>query len=110
MSRAAIATFGPYSATGASVLSQTDTTYVDFLAYQITSAGVATVTYEATLDGVNWLPIVGTPVGGGTFVSTSTTTAVLQFQVTGCLAFRARVSAYTSGTVTGVATTAVRAS
>lgn len=70
---------------------------------QITSAGVATVTFEGSVDGSTFVSLPGSKIGGtGTLDTTNAgnQTGIWQFDVAGLVAVRARVSAYTSGTVT----------
>lgn len=63
-------------------------------------SNTATVTFEATIDGTNWVAIQGTNLNTGAAASTATATGMFRFTVLGLLKFRARVSAWTSGTVT----------
>jgi hypothetical protein len=82
---------------------------VDMLGYesvsvQVTSAGSATITYETSDDNINWVTTVGlisnsTETTG--LLTTSTSTGLRCFARRGRY-FRARVSSYTSGTVTAV--------
>ena len=70
---------------------------------QTTGITVATITYEATIDGVNWVAIALMPAGGGAATSTSTADALVSGAVSGFAQFRARISAWTSGTITTTA-------
>src|SRR6267154_285207 len=68
---------------------------------QFTGIGSLTLTFEGTTDGTNFDPIFGTPVAGGAAVSSTTANGHwVNFNVAGLTAFRARVSAYTSGSAT----------
>jgi hypothetical protein len=69
------------------------------LAVQLTGTFDATVTLEHTVDGDNWVALLGinTTTGGDT--STATAPAILRAEVVGSLAVRARCSTYVSGSV-----------
>ena len=66
---------------------------------QLGGTFTATVTFEATAGGGVWASINGTPWAGGSAVSTATAAGGWSFDVSGKSSIRARVSAYTSGTV-----------
>ena len=93
--------------TSAAVLFTTSMLNYESITVQVTSAGTScTITYETSDDNTNWFGCPGlTIVATGSSVPTNiTTTAVaMQFQRK-CLYFRARVSAYGSGTVTAIGT------
>lgn len=97
---------GPLSLSAAGVLFTQDVSSYASVAVQVTSPGTTcTITYEASNDNVTWYSVAGyTPLNTGSTapVSTSATAILLIFP---CLAryFRARVSTYTSGTVTAIA-------
>jgi len=64
------------------------------------------VTFEGTVDGVNWVATaVLPPVAGGSraLATTETAPGIYQMNVAGFTQVSARVSAYTSGTVTAAA-------
>jgi hypothetical protein len=68
--------------------------------FQVTSAGVATVSYEQSNDNINWVAmnLRDSAATSNNAVSTSTTAIILSY--TSSAAFvRARTTAYTSGTV-----------
>lgn len=69
------------------------------VALQLTGTWVATVSFEATLDGRTWVALNMVPTNSATAVSSATTTGVWISNIGGLEAVRARVSAYTSGTV-----------
>jgi hypothetical protein len=95
----------------AAVLFTLDVTDKDVVAVQVTSAGTTcTITYEGTLDGVTWYPVAMTPIAGGAAATTSTAVGLWSGVVSGLAQFRARVSTYTSGTVTAVYSAVARAS
>src|SRR5438552_4059926 len=61
---------------------------------------VGTVTFEVTEDGTNWYGIIATAVATGIKSYTSTAPGLYEFSVAGFVNLRARVSAYTSGSIT----------
>ncbi|MFQ5592513.1 MAG: hypothetical protein ACE5HE_15255, partial [Phycisphaerae bacterium] len=71
--------------------------------FQVTGTFSATITWEGTVDGSNWAAVALAQLGdtSRTRTLTSTTTGLLLLEEAGGLrGVRARVSAYTSGTVT----------
>lgn len=68
-------------------------------AFQITGTWVATLIFEATVDGTNWFTINATTMPAGASVSTTTANNAFLAGVGGFQGFRVRASAYTSGTV-----------
>lgn len=69
-------------------------------AIQITGITTATVTFEITIDGTNWVAIKFTNVTSGTAATTATADGIYVADVTGMRQLRARISAWTSGTIT----------
>lgn len=74
-------------------------------AFQVKGTFVGTVTWEGTIDGLNWSVVRVTPLATGTVATTTTTAGLFQIAVQGLHALRARISAYTSGTITVLGTT-----
>lgn len=78
---------------------------------QVVISDTATVTFEATSDGTNWVSKTCSSVDdtAATLVTTATASGVYQCNIAGLQLFRARISAYTAGTVTvtGRASTAI---
>jgi hypothetical protein len=70
------------------------------LGVQVSGTFVGTVTFEVTIDGVNWAALTVTPAAGGAAVTTATAPGLFSGVVSGFSRFRARVSAYTSGAIT----------
>jgi hypothetical protein len=69
-------------------------------AFQVAGITIATVTFEGTIDGTNWVAIQATSYTSGTAATTATADGIY-FVATNCVrAIRARISAYTSGTIT----------
>lgn len=84
----------------ATLFTVADTTGYGSVSVQVTSAGTTcTITYEASEDGTTWTPISGHAVGSSPGITTSTAVGLFLFPVS-AKQFRARVSTYTSGTVT----------
>lgn len=67
---------------------------------QITGTFSATITFETTTDGTNWVARKATNVTDEVSATTATAAGEYNVQVAGATQFRARISAYTSGTVT----------
>lgn len=82
----------------------TVTGYGTALVY-VTGTFVATITFEGTADGTNFHAINATQVGASTIATTATTTGLYRLSVAGLTSIRARISAYTSGSVTATGRT-----
>lgn len=67
---------------------------------QIAGITTATVTFEGTLDGTNWVAIRAYNMNSGAAATTATADGLLVLPVMGLTQIRARISAYTSGTIT----------
>ena len=95
------------TATSAAVLFTTSMLNYESITVQVTSAGTScTVTYETSDDNSNWISTSGlsfTNFGSSPLTTTSSAVGGIQFTRKG-LYFRARVSAYGSGTVTAIGT------
>ena len=96
------------TATSAAVLFTTSMLNYESITVQVTSAGTGcTITYETSCDSVTWVSSAGLSlanIGYQYSNATSTSTAVGQYQFSRRgLYFRARVSAYGSGTVSIIA-------
>lgn len=66
-----------------------------------TSGGVTTVNFEATADGSTWVAILAHQLGAaGTLAATTTTDGDFRINCAGLSAIRARISAYSAGTIT----------
>ena len=84
-------------------------TFIDVKGYpttifQIVSSpamsGGTTVNFEATADGTTWVSLLTHPLGGTTIAATTTADGTFRSSTAGLLAVRARISAYSAGTVT----------
>jgi hypothetical protein len=93
--------------TSAAVLFTTSMLNYESITVQVTSAGTScTVTYETSDDNSTWISIGGlsfTNVGNSPLTTTSSAVGGIHFPRKG-LYFRARVSAYFTGTVTAIGT------
>jgi hypothetical protein len=68
-----------------------------FVAVQIVGSMSATITFEASVDGTNYVAFNMTPSNSGTDASTATAAGAFTKSTGAYSAFRARCSAYTSG-------------
>ncbi len=75
------------------------------LTFQVTGITTATITWEAMIDGTNWVAVQVKNLNSGTEATTATADGLYRFTCLGLMQVRARISAWTSGTiyVTGVA-------
>lgn len=69
------------------------------VAIQLTGTWSGTVTFEATVDGTNWVTFFMTPAGSSTDAGTSTANGAWSKANNGYTAFRTRFSTASSGTV-----------
>ena len=95
------------TATGAAVLFTTSMLNYESITVQVTSAGTScTITYETSDDSTTWVNSAGLNAAsiGTSAISPITSTAVITQFPRKALYFRARVSAYGSGTVSVVGT------
>jgi hypothetical protein len=67
---------------------------------QLTGISGETITWEATIDGTNWVAIRVEPLATGTYATTATANGLYRVEVSGLLQFRARISTGSSGAVT----------
>ena len=73
------------------------------IAIQVVGITVATVTFEATIDGTNWVSLSGLNVASAAAISTLAADGIFSATVSGLTSVRARISAWTSGTITATA-------
>jgi hypothetical protein len=66
----------------------------------VTGTFVGTITWEISDDGTTWFAVNVTPLSTGTKSPTATTTGIYFAPTLGAKQFRARVSAWTSGSIT----------
>jgi hypothetical protein len=67
--------------------------------FGLSGTWTATVTFEASHDGVTYTPVAATPAAGGADVTSSAANGAWRVRATGFHSVRARVSAFTSGTI-----------
>ena len=96
----ASAEVGPRDLNAAEELIQTDVRGMGAVGLQLTGTFVGTVSFECTVDGLTWVALNMLPPNSATAASSATTTGAWIANIAGLTAVRARVSAYTSGTVT----------
>lgn len=68
--------------------------------FQVQGITTATITWEATIDGSNWVAVRAENLNSGTLATTATADGLYRLTVLGFAQVRARISAYTSGTIT----------
>lgn len=66
---------------------------------QITGTFVGTVTFEATIDGTNWVACAMTAAADATIVTTATAPGLFRGETIPFVQFRVRCSAFTSGSI-----------
>lgn len=69
-----------------------------YAAIQLTGTWTGTISFEITVDGVNWVAVSATPAASVTTVSSATGNGVWFVQMTGFAGLRARCSAAMTGT------------
>jgi len=74
------------------------------VAVQLAGSFSATVQFEGSVDGANYTSVPAAPIAGGTAVTSATSAGIWQVGAGGLRSVRARVSSYTSGTVTATLT------
>lgn len=70
------------------------------LTMQVQGITTATITFEATIDGSNWVAVQATNLNTGSVSTTATADGLHRITVLGLVSVRARISAYTTGTIT----------
>jgi hypothetical protein len=68
------------------------------VAVQLAGSFSGTVTFELTVDGSTWVPILGRNITTGAETTTASVEGVFRFEAVGASAFRVRALAWTSGT------------
>lgn len=74
------------------------------VAMQVTGTFSATITWEGTIDGTNWVSVYAVKAGTGALATTATTTGIYYIRTAALKRVRARISGWVSGTVTVTAT------
>lgn len=80
--------------------SQTTNAMFGAVGFQITGTFSATVTFEVTFDGSTWVEVMATNLSDDTRATTATAAGAYSVLLNGALQCRARISAYTSGSIT----------
>jgi len=82
-----------------------DVAGLTFVCLQATGITTATINWEATVDGVNWVAVLATNQTTGAVATTTTTNGLFGMNCAGYASVRARISGYAAGTivVTGLA-------
>ena len=71
------------------------------LTMQIEGITTATVTFEANINGADWVAVEATNLGNSaTPATTATVDGIYRVVVAGLMQFRARISSWTEGTIT----------
>lgn len=73
------------------------------LTVQVSGTFSATVSFEGSVDGMNWAAVQGTNASSGQAAASAAAPGIFVFSIPGLKKFRARITAYTSGSVTAVA-------
>lgn len=73
---------------------------MSYVGVRIAGTWAGTLAFEASIDGVNFVPIYVTPFPSGTAVLTTTANGNWFLQVGNFIAFRVRQTTFTSGSVT----------
>ena len=88
------------AATGTGAGTAVDVSGAARIGVQITGITTATVTFQGTIDGTNWVT-VGLPAAAtGTIASAPTADGIWFGPIAGLRQFRANITAYTTGTIT----------
>ena len=80
--------------------------YFNFATFQVKGITTVTITWEANIDGTNWVTILVKNLNTGVEATTTTADGLFRVQCIGLLNIRARISSWFSGatTVIGIAT------
>lgn len=70
--------------------------------FQITGTFSATINFEVTFDGANWVSVMATSLADDSRAASTTTSGAYSILLNGAIQARARISNYTSGSVTVV--------
>lgn len=73
---------------------------MEYLTLQTVGITTATITWEATIDGTNWVAVAATNLSTAAAATTATADGLHRVLVRGLYKFRARISAWTDGTIT----------
>lgn len=91
------------SALNADVIPQVDAALFTDVTIQLTAVATGgTITFQGSMDGTNWVAIAAQPVGAAGLVTTASAAGAWIVPLT-MRYFRARQTAWTSGSTTGLA-------
>jgi len=97
-----VLTTNSVSASNGDLVSSIDLSGYTTILLQITGTWAGTLTFQGSNDNVNWTGVQGVPTNGSGTVPSSATTANAAFLIpVQARYFRARMTVYTSGTLTG---------
>jgi hypothetical protein len=66
------------------------------ITFQVVGTFTATLSFEATIDGTNWVAVLATNLNSGTAATSTAAAGLFRVDATGFTRFRVRVSAFTS--------------
>lgn len=72
---------------------------VSYVTLGVSGITTATITIEASVDETNWYAVEATNLTNGAYATTITADGLYRVQTIGLRALRARISAYTTGTI-----------
>lgn len=81
--------------------------YAGTVTYQLTGTFTATIEWQGTIDGTNFVAIQATNLNSGTAATTATAAGLYRIDATGLRLVRGTTTAYTSGTATLSAAAAI---
>lgn len=84
--------------TGAIGLGDGSDSVASTIAIQISGTFSATLTFQATVDGTNYVAILATDATAGSTATTATAPAIVRIDATGFKDVQVNCTAYTSGT------------
>lgn len=80
-----------------------DVSNYDVIGIQVTGISGDTITWEASINGSDWVGVLVAPITTGTGALTATADGVFVLDCAGLSFLRARISTYGAGTITVVA-------
>jgi hypothetical protein len=77
-----------------------DVSNFDVIGIQVVGITSATITWEASIDGTNWVGVLVAPVTSGVAALTTTADGLFALDCSGLALIRARISTWASGAIT----------
>lgn len=68
-------------------------------AFQIVGITTATITFQATIDGTNWVAVQAENLANGTSATTATADGIYRLTTLGLAQVRANITSWTTGTI-----------